>query len=203
MQTIMMDVDGVLVSGRPQDGAHLFTDLEADLGMSLETLQRDFFAPRWPAIVTGKKALLPELAEVLTLIAPQIPAQTLIDYWFRNDSRIDQTVLTDMAALRASGHRVYLATNQEHMRASYLMETLDLARHVDGIFYSAAIGHRKPAAEFYDHVTQGLGTAPSQITLVDDTEQNVLAARQYGWSAIHWRAGMSLLPTLARHLALT
>lgn len=197
MQTIMMDVDGVLVTGRPKDGAHLFTDIEADLGMSLETLQREFFSPRWPAIVTGKKPLLPELAEVLALVAPNVSAEALIDYWFENDSRIDKAVLADMAKLRSAGHRVYLATNQEHMRATYLMETLGLAGQVDGIFYSAAIGHRKPAPEFYDHVSQTLGQAPSEITLVDDTLQNILAAREKGWIAIHWLAGMSLLSALA------
>lgn len=198
MQTIMMDVDGVLVGGRPPDGGHLFTDLEVDLGVSLATLQRDFFAPRWPAIVTGKNALLPELAEVLAVIAPQIPAQTLIDYWFRNDSRIDQTVLTDMAALRASGHRVYLATNQEHMRARYLMEEMGLGRHVHGIFYSAAIGHRKPSEQFYQHIQETLAAPPQDITLVDDTEENVIAARARGWNAIHWRANMSLLDELGQ-----
>lgn len=197
MQTIMMDVDGVLVTGRPRDGAHLFTDLEADLGMSLETLQREFFSPRWPDIVTGKKPLLPELAEVLAIVAPDVSAEALIDYWFENDSRIDRAVLADMAKLRAAGHRVYLATNQEHMRATYLMETLGLARDVDGIFYSAEIGHRKPTPEFYDHVTRSLGEQPSSITLVDDTESNVLAAREKGWAAVHWRPGMSLLPALA------
>lgn len=161
MQTIMMDVDGVLVTGRPKDGAHLFTDIEADLGMTLATLQREFFTTRWQAIVTGKKPLLPELAEVLALVAPNVSAERLIDYWFENDSRIDRAVLADMGKLRAAGHRVYLATNQEHMRATYLMETLGL------------------------------------ITLVDDTEQNVLAAREKGWTAVHWRPGMLLLPGLA------
>lgn len=197
MQTIMMDVDGVLVTGRPKDGAHLFTDIEADLGMTLATLQREFFTPRWQAIVTGKKPLLPELAEVLALVAPNVSAERLIDYWFENDSRIDRAVLADMAKLRAAGHRVYLATNQEHMRATYLMETLGLAQEVDGIFYSAEIGHKKPSPEFYDHITRTLGEVPSNITLVDDTEQNVLAAREKGWTAVHWRPGMLLLPGLA------
>lgn len=197
MQTIMMDVDGVLVNGRPKDGAHLFTDIETDLGMTLETLQREFFAPRWPAVVIGKKELLPELTEVLAEIAPNVSAQTLIDYWFENDSRLDEAVLSDMISLRSSGHRIYLATNQEHMRATYLMDTLGLARHVDGIFYSAEIGHRKPSPEFYDHISRTLGTASRQITLVDDTEQNVIAACAKGWSAVHWKPGMSLLPALA------
>ena len=99
MATIMMDVDGVLVTGRPQDGAHLFTDLEKDLGVSLEILQREFFKPRWPDIVTGRKSLLPELAEVLATIAPTVTAERLIDYWLINDSRIDMAVLDAMRSL--------------------------------------------------------------------------------------------------------
>ncbi len=192
MDIVMMDVDGVLVSGRPQDGAHLFTDIEQDLGMSLAVLQRDFFAPRWPAIVTGKKPLLPELAEVLAGIAPHVSAETLADYWFRNDSRIDTAVLAAIDSLRASGRRVYLATNQEHMRAKYLMEEMGLAAHVDGICYSAAIGHRKPAPEFYAHITELMAAPPAAITLVDDTEENVRAARAFGWNAIHWQPGLDL-----------
>lgn len=198
MQTIMMDVDGVLVSGRPKDGADLFTDLEADLGISAATLQREFFKPRWPDIITGRKALLPELAEFLSDIASAVSAQTLIDYWFENDSRLVEAVVDDMAQLRAQGLRVYLATNQEHMRATYLMEAMGLARHVDGIFYSAAIGHRKPGPPFYQHIQDTLGGSSDDITLVDDTEDNVIAAREQGWNAVHWRAHMLLLDELAQ-----
>ncbi len=189
MRTIMLDVDGVLVSGRPQDGAHLFTDLEVDLGISLEVLQREFFKPRWPAIVTGEKALLPELAEVLASIAPNVRAETLAEYWFRNDSRIDPAVLEAVVRLRDGGDRVYLATNQEHMRASYLMKDMGLAANVDGIFYSAALGHRKPDPAFFAKATAAVATSPETIILIDDTEQNVIGARAFGWKAVHWLPG--------------
>ncbi len=197
MRTIMMDVDGVLVCGRPQDGAHLFTDLEQDLGIRLEVLQREFFVPRWPDIVTGRKPLVPELEAVLARIAPDLSAETLIDYWFRNDSRIDEAVLAAMIACRAKGDKVFLATNQDHRRASYLMKDMGLAAHVDGIFYSAALGHRKPEDAFFTLATEKAGVAASDIMFVDDAEANVLAARAFGWNAVHWRAGMNMAATLA------
>jgi putative hydrolase of the HAD superfamily len=197
MRTIMMDVDGVLVGGRPQDGAHLFTDLEQDLGIPLDLLQREFFKPRWPAVVTGQKALLPELSEVLAVIAPAVSAEALIDYWFLNDSRIDQDVLHAIGELRAAGDRVYLATNQEHMRASYLMIDMGIEGQVDGIFYSAALGHRKPFKEFYTLATEATGAPLDSIILVDDTQDNVLAARDFGWNAVHWKQGMALSEELA------
>src|SRR5688572_26257875 len=105
MPTLLLDVDGVLVDGRP-DGRQLFADLEQDLGVSLPLLQREFFVPRWPDIVTGKKPLLPELAEILKRIAPAVSAETLLDYWLRHDSRIDERLLAAVARRRSNGWRV-------------------------------------------------------------------------------------------------
>jgi putative hydrolase of the HAD superfamily len=183
VRVIMMDVDGVLVRGRPSDGRHFATDLERDLGIATETLQREFFKPHWSAIVTGQRPLKPDLAAVLAVIAPQVAADTLIQYWFENDSRIDRDVLGALSILRTGDTRVFLATNQEHMRASYLMNELGLAAYVDGIVYSAALGHRKPAPEFYEKATAFVDALPSEIVLVDDTLENVTAARAFGWQA--------------------
>lgn len=196
MRTIMMDVDGVLVCGRPQDGAHLFTDLERDLGIRLDVLQREFFVPRWPDIVTGRKPLAPELEAVLARIAPDVSAETLIDYWFRNDSRIDPAVLAAMGACRGRGETVFLATNQDHRRARYLMEEMGLAEHVDGIIYSAQLGYRKPSREFFALATQKAGAAIENIVFIDDSEDNVLAARAFGWAAVHWVPGMNMAAAL-------
>lgn len=148
---LMVDVDGVLLNGRPRDGAHLFSDLEAELGINLERLQAEFFEPHWEAVVTGRANMMDRLRPVLARLAPELPAERFVEYWFENDSRIESGVLDGLRALRetSASPRIYLATNQEHMRARYLMDTLDLAAHVDGIVYSAALGHRKPGAAFF------------------------------------------------------
>jgi putative hydrolase of the HAD superfamily len=185
-RTLMLDVDGVLVNGRPGDGQHFATGLEADLGLSAERLQKAFFHRHWEAIVTGKEPMTERLTAVLAEIAPQLSAETLIAYWFENDSRIDEDVLAGAAALRADGWRIFLATNQEHLRVRYLMETLGLAVHVDGIVYSAALGHKKPAHEFFRGAESAIAAAPHDLVLVDDALANVEAARRCGWRAIHW-----------------
>ena len=189
----MLDVDGVLVGGRPDDGRELFATLEADLGLSPALLRAAFFEPHWQAIVTGKEPLAPRLASVLGRIAPQFAADTLIDYWLAHDSRIDAAVLAAVDALRLDGIPVWLTTNQEHLRARYLMETMGLGAHVDGIAYSAALGFRKPAPEFYRLAAERSGAAPAEIIFVDDTLPNVEAAERAGWHALHWRKGCDLL----------
>lgn len=182
----MLDVDGVLVNGRPQDGKHLFTDLERDLGLSRSLLQAAFFDVYWQEIVMGRDALLPRLRSVLGKIAPQLEAQRLIDYWFVNDSRIDVAMLADVDALRRGGMKVFLATNQEHLRARYLMEQMELGAHVDGIVYSAALGVRKPMPEFYRLAAERTGVAPDEIVFIDDVAANIEAARAARWNAVLW-----------------
>lgn len=199
-KVLMMDVDGVLVRGRPEDGLPFSTDLEADLGLSPDRLRHEFFTPHWEEIVTGRAPLVERLSPVLARIAPQVSAAALIAYWFENDSRIDQEVLLAMAAYRQEGARIYLATNQEHQRASYLMTTMGLGPHVDGILYSADIGHRKPTVDFYRLATEHAGVPAAQIVLVDDTLANVEAARQFGWRAVHWTGDGSLREALAPYL---
>lgn len=199
-KVLMMDVDGVLVSGRPTDGRHLFAELEHDLGLSPDRLRETFFTPFWEAIVTGREGLTERLGPVLAEIAPKVSAERLIAYWFENDSRVDENVLAAMRQYRQRGVPVFLATNQEHMRADYLMQKVGLGEHVDGIIYSAAVGHRKPAAEFFDHAAATAGAEPADIVLVDDTLANIEGARRRGWNAVHWTNEQPLAEALAPYL---
>jgi HAD superfamily hydrolase (TIGR01509 family) len=58
-------------------------------------------------------------------------------------------------------------------RAQYLMDTLDLSAHVDGCYYSAAIGQRKPASAFFEIVVSKVGLRPFELLLLDDAGANV------------------------------
>lgn len=188
IRAVLVDVDGVLVTGRPEDGLHWSHDLERDLGIPPELLQRRFFARYWTDIVTGRAELRERLAPVLAEIAPAVSSEALLEYWFARDARLEKTLLQDIATLRRDGLIAALASNQEHLRARYLSERLGLAAHVDHFYYSAAIGARKPDSAFYRHIEQSLGEPPETLLLIDDTVENVRAARQAGWRAVHWTA---------------
>lgn len=197
MKVLMVDVDGVLVHGRPQDGLPYFTSIERDLGIQPEVLQQEFFKRHWPEIIVGREPLMPHLEEVLSRVAPHLSAQRLADYWFENDSRLDHAFLEVLARYRADGTAVFLATNQEHLRAKYLMEQLGLAAHVDGIFYSAALGHRKPSQEFFGLAQETLGVPADEVVFIDDLLENIEAARLFGWRAIHWTGTHTLDEAMA------
>ncbi|HUS22041.1 MAG TPA: HAD-IA family hydrolase [Aeromicrobium sp.] len=191
IKALMVDVDGVLVDGRPGDGRHWQTSLEADLGFTSDTLRTKFFDPHWDDIVLGRAGLIERLTIALPHIAPQVSPAQFLSYWLERDSRVVTPLLTELSSIRSRGIRVYLATNQEHLRAAYLMETLGLAAHVDGMFYSARVGARKPDAEFFTRVQESVGLSGDEMLLIDDSRQNVDAALEAGWQALHWTTDSS------------
>jgi putative hydrolase of the HAD superfamily len=144
--------------------------------------------PYWDEILVGRLGLLAPLRTALRDVVPHVTAEQFVAYWFASDSRLVAPLLSELAHVRAAGVRVYLATNQEHLRAAYLMEQLGLADHVDGMFYSARVGARKPDPAFFARVQAAVGLRSDELLLVDDTVRNVEAAREAGWQALHWTA---------------
>jgi putative hydrolase of the HAD superfamily len=191
LKALMVDVDGVLVCGRPEDGRPWQTSIEDDLGFTSDALQEAFFAAHWDDIVLGRAGLMDHLPTALERIAPHVSPGTFVSYWFERDSRLVASVLAELSLARSGGIRVYLATNQEHLRAAYLMETLGLAEHADGMFYSARLGAKKPDLAFFAKVQAAVGLRGDEILLIDDSRQNVEAALEAGWRALHWTAGSS------------
>ncbi len=198
---LMLDVDGVLVFGRPSDGLHWTAGLLDDLGVSPRDLVQSFFRAGWQDVVVGRKELLPTLQEALGEIAADVTAESLISYWHEMDSRVIQPVLSDVRVARRQGVPVHLATNQSHSRADYLQNTMGLIREVDGIIYSAKAGYQKPEAEFYKFAEKKTGYQPEELLMVDDTIENIEAAIAAGWSAVHWKEGDSLSAIVERNFA--
>lgn len=190
-KTVMLDVDGVLISGRPTDGKHWTTCLEADLGVSPEDLRTHFFTRYWADVQLGQTDLVPSLSEALERMGSNVSAECLAQYWFANDSRLDQDVLRGCAELRAHGYAVWLASNQDHQRADYIMSQLGLSDRFDGMIYSAALGLKKPDPAFFRAAERLSSAGPDDILFIDDTLSNVLAARACGWQAFHWTSQRS------------
>lgn len=184
LAALMVDVDGVVV--RHPDGRRWDADLLADVGVDPLELHRVFFEPHFEEVVSGRADLTDRLEQALTSIAPHVAAQDLIDYWFTHDAHVDETLLADLDQIRRSGLAVHLATVQEHQRARYLWDTLELRRHFDGMHYAADLGFRKHDRQFYTAIERRTGFTPGQICFIDDTEENVAAARAAGWRAFHW-----------------
>ena len=185
IRALMVDVDSVVV--RRADGRRWDADIEADLAIRAEDLQRGFFQAHFADVVRGRAALRDRLTPTLAEIAPHLSAGQVIDYWFAKDGELDGVLLDDLAALRGhTGLRMDLATVQEHERAAYLWATLGLSARFDAIHYAAALGCAKPDPAFFAAVVERTALAPNELLLIDDSQRNVDGARAAGWSAVLW-----------------
>lgn len=183
VRALMVDVDGVVVRTRPGGWA---ANLEADLGLTRELLQAKFFGPHWEDLMLGRARLHDRLAPVLAEIAPHLTSERLATYWFENDADVDEGLLAELAAVRAGGVELHLATVQEHERAAYLWDTLGFRDRFDAMHYAADLGCAKPDPAFYAAVTAKTGFAPADLVLIDDRQANVDAAIAAGWGGVLW-----------------
>lgn len=189
---LMLDIDGVVVDGRPSDGRPWWTDLEADLGIPKAALREAFFQPHWQAIVTGAKPLRPTLDAALAGLEGAPSAEALVAYWHKNDARLVPEALALCARARAAGHVVGFATNQDAARAAYLWDTLGLRVHAEHLHSSAELGVAKPDPAFFQAIAQRHGTAPEGFVFADDSPANVAAAQGLGWQAVQISAPSDL-----------
>lgn len=192
LKALMVDVDGVIVMPRPGGWA---ADMAADLGLDAATLQAAFFKPHWADLVLGRAGLHERLAPVLAEHAPHLTSHALAAYWFEKDAWLDHDLLADLAALRAGGTPLHLATVQEHERAAYLWDRLRLRDRFDAMHYAADLGYAKPDPAFFAAIEARTGYAPADLILLDDRSDNVDAARAAGWGGLLWD-GTRRLPDL-------
>ena len=180
---VMLDVDGVLV--HPGMGGHWSGTLPAAFGLPPDALTDVFFARDWSRIVRGEAAMLPILDRALDEIGAGIGAEAFVRHWFAADARLDADLVAALPRLRRRA-RVWLATNQEPLRLAHLRDTLGFGSMVDGIVASCDVGATKPDAAFFVAAEARAGGLMGNCLLVDDTPENVTAARATGWRALLW-----------------
>lgn len=183
---IAFDVDGVLVRARDERGFYWHQELSRDFGIATDEIEL-FFRNDWDACIVGDADLYDVLPPYLERWGYTGDVNDFLDYWFEHDCRLDGDLLAAIDRL-SSASRLVIATNQDRHRTRYLWDQLDLRSRFEWMFSSSELGVRKPDHGFWHRVTAALDTeSHADILLVDDSEANVAAARNFGWRAIHYR----------------
>jgi len=94
-------------------------------------------------------------------------------------------------------------TNDRHwrmMRGLVPSEARLPLDRLDHHFTSHLIGAMKPDPAIYEHVEKTTGITPQRIAFFDDLVENVEAARQRGWQAVHIDPNAPSVPQMQRVL---
>ena len=188
-RAVLFDVDGVLVHGfhsRPEKQRRWDQFLAADLGIDPKVFYEYFIKPIFiPEVLTHQKSLVNALEEALPALGYTGSPMNIIGYWMGRDTQLNHPLLNTIKKLRAAGTaRVYIATNQEDVRAYHLWSNLGLQHLFDDIFYAARLGAAKPDPAFFEAVARRLGPQAEPPLMFDDYPAVVEAANAFGWEAV-------------------
>jgi putative hydrolase of the HAD superfamily len=190
-RAVFFDVDGVLVHGyhaRPELQRRWDENLLADLGIDPDAFRDKFiFDVFVKKVLTGKVGLIEALDRVLPQLGYRGPTQRIVSYWLEHDSQLNVELIEVVRKLRAAGDiRLYMATNQEHLRAHWLWQGLRLGELFDDMFYAARLGVAKPDAGFFAEVERRSGPLSEPPLFFDDSPKVIESARRHGWEAVEF-----------------
>jgi putative hydrolase of the HAD superfamily len=138
-------------------------------------------------VIVGDMSVIDALERRLPGLGFKGSPMTFLTYWLKQDSELDLTLMEVVRELKAKPDiRLYLATNQEHMRASWLWGSLGLGSLFEDIFYSARIGVRKPDRKFFQYIEDRIGPQAEPPLFFDDTPEVIDGARRHGWEAVQF-----------------
>ncbi len=200
---LVLDVDGVVIRGRPDDGLPWYQTLREDLGLDREVLTDRFFNAGFLDALRGRADIGELLEDLFSSLDAPTTVEAFIDYWFSHDARLNDDLIELTHELRLrSGLRCFLATNQERHRTMHIWETLGLNKLFDAMVSSSDLGVCKPEPEFFRRAQQRLElTTDDRVLFVDDREQFVQAAQRHGWEAVLFRDNNDLCSRLGSWVA--
>ena len=100
-------------------------------------------------------------------------------------------------ARRLSEHYpLAIISNTSDTHIQFLEANYTLFEHFEQRIYSHVFGARKPSAEIYKHALERTGATAEQSLFIDDRIENVEAAVNLGWKAIHLNESVNLSQSL-------
>ncbi|MBU0978371.1 HAD-IA family hydrolase [Patescibacteria group bacterium] len=146
-----------------------------------------FFKNEFQPCLIGEADLKEQIKPYLEKWGWKKSVDDFLEYWFKAEHNIDKRVTDLIEKLRLVGVKCYLATNQEKYRTEYIRNQMGLGKIFDKIFSSAEVGFKKPQSEFFDKVMNEIGLEKNEVQFWDDTEKNVLGAKDFGIDARQYR----------------
>jgi putative hydrolase of the HAD superfamily len=220
IQAIVFDADGVLV--RPK--SWFVTGAFERYGVPKEEFMA-FIRGDFKRCTTGELNLEAALPPLLERWRVPVSVAEFIQAWLEHENVVDSGMLEEVSLLRTWGLPCFVGTNQERNRANFMRFEMGLQLSTDGVFASSDLGARKPQRAFFDRLFERLAEQleehlaehwaaqrserrgeqhpplePVSLLLVDDSPENVAAARAAGWCAEHFTTRDAFRQRLASYL---
>ncbi|TDC85220.1 HAD family phosphatase [Actinomadura sp. 7K507] len=177
---IVFDLYGVIARTQSPEAVRRIEEIAGDPGPA-------FWDAYWscrPAYDAGQEstAYWAEVARLLGTALPDVPAlvEADLDSW----TDVDDTMVALVHELADEGRTLGLLSNIiSDLVPRFEARHGDWLSRFDTLTYSCRIGVAKPDPRAYEICAGDLGVDPADVIFFDDTERNVLGARETGMRA--------------------
>lgn len=170
----LFDIDGVL-----NKSDYFTTSYSKDFGIDPQIFSQ-FFESEFPYTLTNDKDLSEILPTFLKIWKWEKSVDEFLDYWFRNDVKLDRELLLLIRHYRLLGYRVGIVSQQERCRKEYLLHNQGLRNEFDCFYFSCDLGYLKSEANFYKAISE---KESNPIYLWDDTPAVIEKAAHHNFRA--------------------
>lgn len=183
IKAIVFDVDGVLINSKNDKGEYLWQEnIQAKLGIDDKCLAA-IYSENWNLVMKGRLGMQQHVAHVFSELSVDLSVDSFIDYWLKNDLKINEDTITLVRQLKT--YKCYLGTNQDFLRAEVIWNKF--GQDFNGFFPSCHIGAIKPEVNFFKHIEHALNLASFEIAFIDDSKVNIETATGLGWICHHYK----------------
>ena len=193
IKNVVFDIGGVLADYKIKE---FLANKGFDEAMIKRILKASILSPYWGKFERA------ELTEEAILKAFASLAPEIEDELYKAYSNVEgMLVIRDFAIplvkkLKEAGLNVYYLSNYSKKAYDECGDSLAFMEYIDGGMLSFMVGKTKPDFEMYKLFLNEYDLKPEECIFVDDTEENVVAARELGFNGIVFKTYDDMIKSL-------
>ena len=192
---IVFDIGGVLADFRIKE---FLMEKGLDVSVIRRILKASVMHPYWGKFERG------EVTEEETLQAfaasdPEIESELRLAFTDLSGMLVMRDYAIPLVRrLKAAGYGVYYLSNYSKKAYDECAESLGFMPYMDGGLVSFRVGMTKPDPRMFSLFLEQYGLRPKECVFVDDTAENVEAARGLGFTGIQFTSFEQLIDELSK-----
>ncbi|PFH63106.1 hypothetical protein XA68_17750 [Ophiocordyceps unilateralis] len=187
--SLVLDLGGVLA---------FYSPMTKYTGLSPRQIKNALDSPCWYDYERGKISKQDCYAQVTATFNIDQGGWELALKQMMDGLQVNKDLIAAISSLKEAHPklRVYCLSNIPQPESEYLMDQVKSWGIIDELYASSDAGHRKPDAALYKYFLERSGNRAQDCIFVDDTLENIVAARVLGFRAILFQDTRAVVRTL-------
>ncbi len=197
IETVIFDLGGVLVDWNP---AYLYRKIFKDDPAKMNWFLQTVCSPSWNMEQDAGRTF-EKGAELLIREYPEYENEILVFYerWEEMlKSEITDTVLILNSLKELNQVKLYALTNWSAETFPIAKKRFEFLKQFEGIVVSGEENTRKPFAKIYNITLERYGLSPETCLFIDDSLDNINAAKSLNINALHFTDAIQLKSDLEK-----